>query len=99
MMEFKERSLTVRVDTSKCVQCTTKACIEACKTYDRSLIQLKDGYPSVEHMTPDEVVKKGTECLACEYACRKRGMDVIRIEIPIKGLEEYIQGKPLSRVK
>ncbi|MCX6008823.1 MAG: hypothetical protein NTW48_02070 [Chloroflexi bacterium] len=95
-MEFKERSMKVVIDTSKCSDCISKACIEACKTYDRELLQLKDGKPSVEHISADEVLRRGTECLACEYACWKRGKDVIYIDIPIKGLAEYIQGLPLS---
>ncbi len=98
-MEFKERSMTVTIDTSKCLECTSKACVEACKKYDRGLLQLKDGKPSVEHLSPDEVIRRGTECLACEYACWQNGFNVIRISIPIKGLDEYLRGIPLSGVK
>ena len=86
-MEFKERSMTVSIDTSKCPSCTTRACIDACKTTARGILQLKDGIPSVEHMTEDDVIKRGTECLACEFACRMKGLDAIRISIPIKGLD------------
>jgi hypothetical protein len=95
-MEFKERSIKVTIDTAKCSDCTTKACIEACKTYDRGLLQLNDGKPSVSHISPEEVVRRGTECLACEYACWQRGKNAISIEIPIKGLDEYIRGISLS---
>jgi hypothetical protein len=95
-MEFKERSIKVSIDTSKCPACTTKACIEACKTFDRGILQLKDGVPSVAHLSNDEVVRRGTECLACEYACWKRGLHAISIDIPIKGLADYLQGKPLT---
>ncbi len=98
-MEFKERSMKVSIDTSKCLECTSKACVAACKLYDRSLLLLKDGKPSVEHFSPDEVLKRGTECLACEYACWKKGFNVIKITIPIKGLDEYTRGIPLSGVK
>jgi hypothetical protein len=95
-MEFKERSLKVIVDIAKCPECTTKACVEACKVYDRELIQIKDGHPSVDYISPEEVIRRGTECLACELACRQRGKDAIRIEIPIKGLDDYLAGKPLT---
>ena len=95
-MEFKERSMKVTIDTTKCPDCTSKACIEACKTFDRGLLQLNEGKPSVSHISAEEVVRRGTECLACEYACRQRGKNVISIEIPIKGLDEYIHGIPLS---
>ena len=97
-MEFEERSMKVIIDTSKCPDCTTKACIDACKKYNRGILQLNNGIPSVSHLSPDEVKRRGTECLACEYACWQRGKNVIRIDIPIKGLEEYIQGKPLSKL-
>lgn len=71
----------------------------ACKKYDRGLLQLQDGHPSVDYLPTDEVVRRGTECLACEYACQKNGLNVIQISIPIKGLSEFVQGKPLSGVK
>ena len=96
-MEFAERSIKVTIDTTRCADCTSKACIEACKTYDRGILQLDDGKPSVSHLSPDEVIRRGTECLACEYACWKHGNTVIRIEIPIKGLDEYVRGLSLSR--
>jgi len=95
-MEFKERSIKVTINTTKCPDCTSKACIEACKTYDRGLLQLNEGKPSVSHISAEEVVRRGTECLACEYACWQRGKNVISIEIPIKGLDEYMRGMPLS---
>jgi Fe-S-cluster-containing dehydrogenase component len=96
-MEFKERSITVRIDTTKCPKCTTKACVAACKTYNRAILQLENGVPSVSHLSPEEVIRRGTECLSCEYACWQRGLDVIRIEVPIKGLDDYIHGRPLLR--
>ena len=94
-MEFNERSIKVNIDTSKCPQCTTKACIAACKTYDRELLQIKDGVPTVSYISAEEVVRRGTECLACEYACWKRGLNAIKIDIPIKGLDDFKSGKPL----
>jgi len=95
-MEFKERSITVNIDTARCADCTTKACIEACKTYARGILQLEEGHPSVSHLSPEEVVRRGTECLACEYACGQRGQQAINIDIPIKGLDDYIRGVPLT---
>ncbi len=83
-MEFEERSMKVIIDTSKCPECTTKACIAACKTYNRGILQLVNGIPSVSHLSPDEVKRRGTECLACEYECWQRGKDVIRIDYPDK---------------
>jgi hypothetical protein len=49
---------------------------------------LKDGKPAVEG-SPDELARKGTECLACEYECWFRGNGAITIEVPIEGLSDY----------
>lgn len=95
-MEFKERSIRVVIDTSKCPSCETKACIDACKTYSRAILRLQDGMPSIEAIGQEEAIKRGTECLACEFACRQRGKNVIDIEIPIKGLDKYLAGIPLG---
>jgi hypothetical protein len=34
--------------------------------------------------------------LACEYACWQRGKDAIRIDVPIKGLDEYLKKRGLK---
>ncbi len=95
-MDFEETTIKVTIDTSKCPDCTTKACVEACKVYDRGILQLNDGIPSVSHISPEEIKRKGTECLACEYACWQRGKDAIRINVPIKGLDEYLKKRGLK---
>jgi len=95
-MEFEETTIKVNIDTSKCPDCTTKACVEACKVYDRGILQLNEGIPSVSHLSPEEIKRKGTECLACEYACWQRGKDAIRIDVPIKGLDEYLKKRGLK---
>ena len=87
-MEFEERTVKVIIDEKKCEGCQTHACVEACKKFDRSILQLVDGKPGVTH-SADELKRLGTECLACEFACWKRGNGAIRIEIPIPGLDEY----------
>jgi len=95
-MEFNERSITINIDTTKCPECATKACITACKIYARELLHLNDGIPTVSYISKEEVIRRGTECLACEYACKKEGKDAIRIDIPIRGLDDYIKGLPLK---
>lgn len=87
-MEFSERTIKVIIDEAKCEGCTTHACVEACKTYSRGILVLKDGKPAVE-LVPEELARRGTECLACEYECWFRGNSAITIEVPIKGLAEY----------
>lgn len=88
-MEFEEETIKVNIDTSLCSECTSKACVAACKVYSRGILQLADGKPSVSHLRSQEARKRGTECLGCEYECRFRGRSAIRIEIPIKGLADY----------
>jgi hypothetical protein len=87
-MEFSERTIKVIIDEAKCEGCATHACVEACKTYSRGILVLKDGKPAVE-LSPEELARRGTECLACEYECWFRGNSAITIEVPIKGLAEY----------
>ena len=95
-MEFEERTIKVIIDTTKCPDCKSKACVEACKVYSRGILQLSDGVPSVSHLNPEEVKRSGTECLACEYACWQHGNNTIHIEIPIKGLADYLGKRSLK---
>ena len=94
-MEFEERTIKIVIDTTKCPDCASKACVEACKVYNRGILQLSDGIPSVSHLDPEEVKRRGTECLACEYACWQHGNNAIHIEVPIKGLNEYLRKRNL----
>ncbi len=87
-MEFSEKTIKIIIDEDKCEGCETHACVEACRTYARGILVLKDGKPTVEG-TPDEITRKGTECLACEYACWFRGNSAITIEAPVEGLDAY----------
>ncbi|HZK85957.1 MAG TPA: hypothetical protein VFC58_15110 [Desulfosporosinus sp.] len=92
MLEFAERTLTVKIDTSKCDTCKTKACADACKKYARGVLGIDDqGRASVAHRSEEEILRLGSECLACELACKSHGNNAITIEIPIKGLDEYLQ--------
>lgn len=87
-MEFEERTIKVIIDEAKCEGCQSHVCVEACKKFDRGILQLIDGRPGVA-LSAEELRRLGTECLACEFACSRRGNGAIRIEIPIPGLEEY----------
>lgn len=95
-MEFEESTIKVIIDTTRCSSCISKACIEACKVYSRGLLQLSDGMPSVSQFNPEEIRRNGTECLACEYACWQQGNNAIHIEIPIKGLADYLRKRSLK---
>jgi len=88
MIEFEERTIKVIIDDSKCLDCKTHVCAEACKTYDRGILVIKDGKPTPAGDA--EFTKRvGTECLACEYECWFRGNKAIKIEVPIPKLDEY----------
>jgi len=96
VLEIKERSITITIDTSKCDTCETKACAEACKKYARGMLKIVDGKPSVAHLSADEVLRLGTECVACEFACTFDGNKAIKIDIPIEGLPEYLAKRGLA---
>jgi hypothetical protein len=82
--------MTVSVDTRACEACESKACVAACAKYSRGMLGLEDGAPSVAHLSEEEVLRQGTECLACEHACRLRGQGVLIIQVPIEGLHDYL---------
>ena len=88
MIEFKERTIKVTIDDSKCPNCKTKACIKGCSLYDRGILRLQAGKPTIL-ISPSEVARQGTECLACEYECWFRGLNAIKIEAPMPELDEF----------
>ncbi|UWG98659.1 hypothetical protein LPY66_07690 [Dehalobacter sp. DCM] len=91
MLEIKEKSIIVRIDTSKCDCCDTKACVAACKKYARGILQVDEGgKPSVAHLGSDEILRLGTECLACEIACQFEGNKALKITVPIEGIDAYL---------
>lgn len=90
MLEFAEKSLKVKIDTNKCDSCQSKACVAACKKYARGILAIDEkGRVSIGNYSEEEVLRLGTECLACEFACEFYGNNAIKIEIPIVGLDEY----------
>jgi hypothetical protein len=92
MLTFSERSITVHIERSKCGRCPTKACVSACAQFDRGVLRLKGELPSVEHLDAQEIKRTATECLACEHACRLRGLSAISIDVPTVGLADLSGG-------
>lgn len=84
---FNERTITVNIDRTKCPKCRTKACLKGCSLYDRGLLIIKGGLPTLREGSNPE--REGTECLACEEECRIRGLGVITIDAPVEGLDEF----------
>jgi hypothetical protein len=87
-VEFAERTIRIILDEVLCKTCATHACVAACARFDRGILELVDGRPGVTR-SPAELKRLGTECLACEHACRMRGNGALRIEALIPGLDEY----------
>ena len=87
-MEFSERTIRIRITESLCATCESRACIDACRTFARGILEWRDGRPGVAIGEPD-LKRLGTECLACEHACRVRGRGALQIEVPIPRLDEY----------
>jgi hypothetical protein len=93
MYIIKERSIIIVIDTAKCDTCASKACIAACRRYGRGMLAPdRNGAPSAAHLSAEETLRLGTECLACEYACRTRGRGAVTIDVPIEGLTAYVKG-------
>jgi Fe-S-cluster-containing dehydrogenase component len=96
MYIIREKSIIISIDTEKCVTCVSKACVEACRKYARGLLVLDGGVPSAEHLSKAEMLRLGTECLACEYACAAKGREAVTIEVPIEGISEYLHKRGLA---
>ncbi len=94
-MEFKERTIKITIDESKCVDCKTHACAAGCKLFSRGILVIKDGKPALGGDAA-YAERVGTECLACEYECWFRGNKAIKIEAPVAGLKEYLEKRGLS---
>ena len=52
--------------------------------------------PSFGHLTVGEVLRLGTGCLACEFACTFHGNKAITIDVPVAGLPEYLAKRGLA---
>ena len=82
---------TVTYDHTLCAACVSKVCVEEC--VPQILALNEEGCP-VLNITPEEA-KKGRciECLACDVACYFNGAGGGYVELPIPGLEDYLDGR------
>ena len=77
---------TVMYDHAVCVDCESKACIEACVP---QILELNDAGAPVLNISREEAKKGGCiECLACEVDCFLYGAGGGHIALPIPGLEK-----------
>ncbi len=81
----------IRFDLKKCDECKTKACIEADHLpFLGSVLESKNGRPSL--MWSKDEIKKGkcTDCVACELECQLRGDGGVTITYVMPKLDEYL---------
>ncbi|MBD3412888.1 MAG: succinyl-CoA synthetase subunit beta [Candidatus Aminicenantes bacterium] len=83
---FQTPTGEIRINQEKCLNCSTKACIEACT---QNILKLEQQKPVLAISREDTEKGKCTECLACEIFCTFHEQDAIFIHLPIKGLKEY----------
>ncbi len=80
------------IDTTRCPTCESKACISVCAEQSPGpvLILGDDGRPQLKPTLAE--LKRGvcTECLGCLLECEVRGNNVVRFQVPLVGLMEYV---------
>ena len=83
---FETLTGTVGYDHALCLDCVSKACVEACVPHILAL----DGDVPVLAISREEARRGGcTECLACELECAVAGNGGAQIDMPIEGLDAY----------
>lgn len=87
MLKFKTKTGEIEIDTEKCEECNTYACVKACSLYGRDILKIEGGAPALRY-NREETKRRDNECLSCEEACRLDGCNAITIKMPVKGLEE-----------
>jgi succinyl-CoA synthetase beta subunit len=82
---FKTLTGKLSIDHSRCRECQSKPCLEACAA---GILKLDESRLPVLAIDPQQAGKgKCTECLACELACEFQGKRALYIDLPIHGLE------------
>lgn len=89
MFKFTFRTGEVSIDLSKCNAPKCRfVCVKACRLYGRGVLKIEGGKPTLA-VSHEEVPRLCNECLACEINCELHGNNVIKITLPLFGLEEY----------
>jgi succinyl-CoA synthetase beta subunit len=83
---FETTTGKITIDHSHCLDCKSKACVDACIP---KILEIQDGKPVLAITAEDAKRGKCIECLACELECLLKETDAIWIDLPISGLEEY----------
>jgi succinyl-CoA synthetase beta subunit len=82
----------IYIDHRKCIapKCGF-LCVKACRWMGSGILKIKNGKPSLVSEDPTVVSRLCTECLACEYYCKLKEGDAIKIIVPIHGLEDVVK--------
>ncbi len=83
---FQTMTGRLAVDHTRCADCRTRGCIEACAA---KVLKLEAERPVLAISAEEALKGKCTECLACEIYCKHHERDAILIDLPIPGLKEY----------
>jgi succinyl-CoA synthetase beta subunit len=83
---FQTPTGEIRIHQEKCMNCSTKGCIEACA---QNILKLEQQKPVLAISREEAEKGKCTECLACEIFCTFHEQDAIFIHLPVEGLKEY----------
>ena len=96
MLKFAFRTGEISIDLSRCIapKCGF-ACVKACRFYGRSILKIEGGKPALA-VSREEVPRLDNECLSCEINCKLHGSNVIKITLPLFGLQEYRKSVGLS---
>lgn len=83
---------TISIDTTRCPRCESKACVTVCSEQSPGpvLVLGEDGRPRLKPTLAE--IKRGvcTECLGCLLECEVRGNNVVRFQVPLVGLDDYV---------
>lgn len=86
LSEFQSLTGRVLFDHKRCLDCESKACIDACAP---KILKLENKKPVLAIAEEEAAKGKCTECLACELECYFYGNKGCYVELPITGLNEY----------
>ncbi len=82
---------TITYDHSICATCESKVCVRECVPQILSLTD--EGLPELSISREEARKGRCIECLACEVDCFFLGAGGGQIELPIPGLDEYLEVK------
>ncbi len=86
---FESITGSITFDHGVCADCDHKACVESCIP---EILRLDDdGLPVLAISAEEAKAGKCIECLACEMECIYHGKRGAYIDLPIAGLDEYLE--------